>query len=177
MQLPIETEQGADTAEQYLTYRIGDELYAMRIRNVREIRGWDPVARIPNTPAYVKGILNLRGTAVPVIDMRLRLAFDRAEYDRNTVVVVVRSEIGGVERIAAMVVDAVADVISAGTDDIRQTPDFGGNVDTEFITGLVDFEDEMVMLYDIDGFMQHPDLYQPVRDDPGQSGAQEVIEL
>lgn len=151
-----------DHSEQYLTYRIGSEDYGIKILSVREIRGWETVARVPNTPAYVKGVLNLRGTAVPVIDMRLRMKINAPIYDATTVLIVIRASIEGAERIAGVVVDSVSDVRDINVDEIKRTPDFADSVDTEFITGIADVGGSMVMLFDVDNFMRHKDLY----DDP-----------
>ena len=146
-------------ADQYLTYSVGREDYGVKILSVREIRGWEAVARVPNTPAYIKGVLNLRGTAVPVVDMRVRMDVNKPVYDSTTVLIVLRAEIDGAERIAGIVVDSVSDVMNAGNQDVRRTPEFGTGVDTEFITGLADVEGKMVMLFDVDNFMRHSDIY------------------
>ncbi len=150
----------AINTEQYLTYRIGREDYGIKILSVREIRGWENVARVPNTPAYVKGVLNLRGTAVPVIDMRIRMDIDNPVYDATTVLIVIRAQIDGAERIAGVVVDSVSDVKDINVDEIKKTPDFADSVDTEFITGIADVSGTMVMLFDVDNFMRHQDLYE-----------------
>lgn len=145
--------------DQYLTFRIGSEDYGVKILSVQEIRGWETVARVPNTPVYVKGVLNLRGTAVPVIDMRLRMNEKEPEYDATTVVIILRAQMKGRERIAGIVVDQVSDVMNATTNEIKKTPDFGDRVNIEFINGLVDVGGNMVMLFDVDNFMRHPDIY------------------
>ena len=124
-------------ADQYLIYRIEAECYAIKVVNVSEIRSWEAVARVPNTPASVKGILNLRGSAVPVVDMRIRLGVSAPEYGKQTVVIVVSSNIEGRDRLAALVVDSVWEVMIATVDDIRATPDFGNAVETEFIVGCL----------------------------------------
>ncbi len=148
------------TVNQYLTFGVGEEDYGIRILSVQEIRGWEMVARVPNTPHYIKGVLNLRGTAVPVVDLRLRMQLENPKYDNTTVVIVLRASIKGEQRIAGIVVDSVSDVMNARSDEIRKTPDFGNRVNTEFISGLVDVGGKMVMLLDVDAFMTHPDLYQ-----------------
>ncbi len=147
------------SVDQYLTFSIGDECYGVQILSVQEIRGWEAVARVPNTPDYLMGVLNLRGNAVPIIDMRLRVHARKPDYDQTTVVIILRTQIQGHDRVAGIVVDNVSDVMHAGTDDIKQTPDFGGRVNTEFIQGLVDDNGKMVMLFDVDCFMRHPDIY------------------
>ena len=153
-----QNQEAVDT-EQFLTYRIGKEDYGIKILSVREIRGWENVARVPNTPVYVKGVLNLRGTAVPVIDMRIRMNIANPVYDATTVLIVIRAQIDGAERIAGVVVDSVSDVKDVRVDEIRKTPDFSDDVDTEFITGIADVSGTMVMLFDVDNFMRHSDLY------------------
>ncbi len=147
------------SVNQYLTFCIGEEDYGIKILSVQEIRGWETVARVPNTPTYIKGVLNLRGTAVPVIDMRLRMELVDPKYDNTTVLIVIRAEINCNERIAGIVVDSVSDVMNARSDEIKKTPDFGDRVNTEFINGLVDVGGKMVMLFDVDNFMKHDDIY------------------
>ncbi len=147
------------TIDQYLTFSVGVEDYGVHILCVQEIRGWEPVAMVPNTPRHVKGVLNLRGTAVPVVDMRIRFGKQDPEYNETTVVIILRAEIDGQERIAGIVVDDVSDVMNARSDAVKKTPDFGNRVDTEFIKGLVDADGRMVMLFDVDTFMHHPDIY------------------
>ena len=156
----VEGGKNLSSVNQYLTFRIGEEDYGVRILSVQEIRGWEPVARVPNTPAYIKGVVNLRGTTVPVIDMRIRMELANPEYDSTTVLIVLRAEINGDERIAGLVVDDVSDVMNARGDAIKKTPDFGDRVNTEFINGLVDVGGKMVMLFDVDNFMKHPDIYE-----------------
>jgi len=153
------TDEAISTADQYLTYTVGKEEYGIKILSVREIRGWEPVARVPNTPAYIKGVLNLRGTAVPVVDMRIRMNITDPVYDSTTVLIVLRATINGAERVAGIVVDSVSDVMNAQTGDIRKTPDFGKNADTEFILGLADVDGKMINLFDVDSFMCHADIY------------------
>lgn len=152
------------SVNQYLTFRIGEEDYGVKILSVQEIRGWEAVARVPNTPDYIKGVLNLRGTTVPVIDMRLRMDLVNPAYNSTTVLIVLRAEINGEERIASLVVDDVSDVMNARSDTIKKTPDFGDRVNTEFINGLVDVGGKMVMLFDVDNFMKHPDIYEEPAD-------------
>ena len=144
---------------QYLTFLLADEQYAVNILQVQEIRGWEQVTRIPNSPDYVKGVINLRGTIVPVVDLRLRFQ----PYGKETVVIVVRTTFkNGTERSLGMVVDAVSDVLVARDDRVIGTPDFGANVPTENILGLVSQNDEMVMVLDVMLLLEQP------------SGAEEV---
>lgn len=139
---------------QYLTFGLDGEHYGLEILTVQEIRGWEPVTRVPNSPAYVRGVVNLRGTIVPVIDMRLRFGLETAPYGKETVVIVVRSaDTSGQERSVGLVVDAVSDVISAREDEISGTPEFGAGVPTQHLKGLVRAEGQMVMLLDVPGLV------------------------
>ncbi len=138
------------TGTQYLTFLLADEQYGLNILQVQEIRGWEQVTRIPNAPRYVQGVINLRGTIVPVLDLRLRFDMAAAEYTKETVVIVVRSiDKGAAERSLGLVVDAVSDVLVAEDDDIISTPDFGTQVPTESILGLLNENGHMVMLLDV----------------------------
>ena len=135
---------------QYLSFRLGSDDYAVDILRVQEIRGWEQVTRIPNSPPYIKGVINLRGTIVPLLDLRLRFDLPAEPYSKETVVIVVRaSDRKGNERSLGLVVDAVSDVIVARDEQVVCTPEFGANVPTENIIGLVSEGDEMVMLLDI----------------------------
>ncbi|MEN8177997.1 MAG: chemotaxis protein CheW [Pseudomonadota bacterium] len=137
-------------SSEYLTFRLGDEDYGVDILRVREIRGWESVTRIPNSPEYVKGVLNLRGSIVPIFDMRQRLGMDSWDYGKDTVVIVLRVKGASSERNIGVVVDEVSDVLNARQSSIRNAPQFGGGVPTEYISGLVDAESKMVMLLDVD---------------------------
>jgi len=146
--------------DQYLTYQVSGEDYGVLILSVQEIRGWETVARVPNTPRYMKGVLNLRGTAVPILDMRMRMGHENPCYDNSTVVIILRASVNHAERVAGLVVDSVSDVMHASASEIRKTPDFGDRISTDFIKGLADVDGKMVMLLDADEFMQHPDIYE-----------------
>ena len=143
------------TGTQYLTFLLADEQYGLNILQVQEIRGWEQVTRLPNAPCYVQGVITLRGTIVPVLDLRLRFDMAAAEYTKETVVIVVRSvDKGGAERSLGLVVDAVSDVLVAEDDDIISTPDFGAQVPTENILGLLNESGHMVMLLDVDSLLE-----------------------
>jgi purine-binding chemotaxis protein CheW len=145
----LESGSGAATAtdqEQYLTFRLGGEEFGFDILRVQEIRGWTPVTPIPNAPAWLKGVMNLRGTVVPVVDLRLRFGMAKAEYTRFTVVVVVT--IG--DRVAGLVVDAVSDVLDVSRSDIVPPPDMGRQVDMALLTGLAKSNDRIISLLAIE---------------------------
>ena len=135
---------------QYLTFILGGEEYAVDILKVREIRGWESVTRIPNTPDYVLGVINLRGTVVPIIDLRRRFALDKAEFGPTTVVIVIRVEHNGKARTVGMVVDAVSEVYNIDKELINAAPDFGGAISIDFIKGLATIDGKMLILLEID---------------------------
>ena len=136
--------------DEYLTFCLGKEDYGVDILRVQEIRGWEMVTRIPNSPGYVKGVLNLRGAIVPIFDLRMRLSLPEVEYNKQTVVIVLRVNGSSGERSVGVVVDAVSDVLNAHTENIRNTPEFGAEIATDFISGLAEANGKMIMLLDVD---------------------------
>jgi purine-binding chemotaxis protein CheW len=146
---------------QYLTFQLAHEHYALNILQVQEIRGWEKATRIPNSPDYLRGVLNLRGTIVPIIDMRMRFGLQTAPYGKETVVIVVRSTVSdGETRSMGLVVDAVSDVLVVRDEDIVSTPEFGTHVPTENILGLVSDGELMVMLLDVARLAEDSDLHE-----------------
>ena len=147
-----ETRNAATDAgsHQVLTFTLGDETYGVDILRVQEIRGYSTVTRIPQAPAHVLGVLNLRGSIVPIDDMRMRFNLERAEYTPLTVIIVLSVESPLGRRDFGVVVDGVSDVIDVAVSDIKPAPDLGEQVSTEFIEGLAAVSGRMVMLLDID---------------------------
>lgn len=139
-----------DQGVQYLTFLLNEEQYGLSILQVQEIRGWEVATRVPNSPGYVKGVVNLRGNIVPIYDLRERFGLPTVPYSKETVVIVVRSGEGDDERSIGLVVDAVSDVLVVRDDQVSATPEFGGSVPTENIKGLVTDDEKMVMLLDVD---------------------------
>jgi purine-binding chemotaxis protein CheW len=137
-------------SHQVLTFTLGDETYGVDILRVQEIRGYSTVTRIPQAPAHVLGVLNLRGSIVPIVDMRMRFNLDRAEYTPLTVIIVLSVESAAGRRDIGVVVDGVSDVIDVQNADIKPAPELGAQVSTEFIEGLAAVSGRMVMLLDID---------------------------
>ena len=153
-----------DFSGEYLTFMVESEEYGVDILCVQEIRGWQPVRKIPNTPSYVRGVINLRGTIVPIIDMRERFGFELKEYSTTTVVIVLRSlkninAENDDENIIGVVVDAVSEVYDLKSDQIKDAPGFGSNIDTRFIKGLADVDDKLVVLLDLDKFLNFDELH------------------
>lgn len=152
-------EVGQETeGSQYLTFMLAGEHYGVDILRVQEIKGWAPVTRIPNTPEHLRGVLNLRGTIVPIIDLRMRFDLEKAEYTELTVIIVLSVQTENGERIIGVVVDAVSDVLNVKPEDIKPTPDFGVGVDTDFLNGLAAAGDDMVMLLDVDKMLSTDEL-------------------
>jgi purine-binding chemotaxis protein CheW len=137
-------------SNQVLTFTLGEETYGVDILRVQEIRGWSPVTRIPQAPTHVLGVLNLRGSIVPIVDLRMRFNLERAEYTPLTVIIVLSVESPVGRRDFGLVVDGVSDVIDVPNGDVKPAPELGGQVSTEFIEGLAAVSGRMVMLLDID---------------------------
>jgi purine-binding chemotaxis protein CheW len=140
----------AGTSEQFLTFMLAGEEYGVDILRVQEIKGWDKVTRIPHTPDYVLGVINLRGAIVPILDLRRRFGLDTTEFGPTTVVIVVRVSGARDERTVGMVVDAVSEVYNVDVGDTKPPPDVCGSVDTIFVKALATVEDKMLILLDID---------------------------
>ena len=137
--------------EQYLTFILAGEEYGVDILRVQEIKGWDQATEIPNTPDYIKGVINLRGTIVPIVDLRTRFELESIAYNKTTVVVVLKVlGADGSERTMGFVVDAVSEVYNVSSEQLKPSPDFGSVVSTEFIKGLATVDEKMVILLDID---------------------------
>ena len=143
-------EKKVENLVQFLSFTLGDEEYGVDILSVQEIRSWEPVSRIPNVPDYEKGVVNLRGAIVPIIDLRERFGLGHLEYSPLTVVVVLQMQTEeGQTRIMGVVVDSVSDVIDVDKKTIQEAPNFGTKVSTEFINGLASVNDRMVMILDV----------------------------
>lgn len=143
---------------QYLTFIMAGEEYGVDILAVQEIRGWEAATPIPNAPAHVKGVINLRGTIVPIIDLRICFGLDCIEYTPTTVVIVLKVSFAKSARVMGIVVDAVSDVYSLSDKQMKDAPVLGESVDTSYIRGLVTVDDKMVILLDIDRLLSFDDL-------------------
>ena len=152
---------------QYLTFNLAGEQYGVHILKVQEIRGWAPVTPMPHTPhapsptpaPKPRGVMNLRGAIVPVIDLRLRFELEAMEYTKITVVIVVTVRSATGSRVVGVVVDGVSDVLNVEGAEIQPPPDFGTAVNTEFISGLVTAEEGMVMLLDVDRLLSVEEMF------------------
>ena len=136
----------ATDGRQYLTFALGAEEYGVEILKVQEIKGYSAITPIPNTPSYVKGVMNLRGSIIPIVDLRAKLSMPETAYNQFTVIIVVR--VGA--KTVGVVVDAVSDVLNIPLKDIQPTPDFGSQVYARFISGLAKAGERLVVLLDIE---------------------------
>ena len=131
---------------QFLTFNLGEELYGVDILRVQEIKGYTAVTKIPNTPSHIKGVLNLRGTIVPIVELRTKFGLPTIDYTAFTVIIVVVVR----DKVMGLVVDAVSDVLNIDKKDIQSPPQFGGKVDVSFLNGIGKSGDKLVALLDID---------------------------
>jgi purine-binding chemotaxis protein CheW len=135
---------------QYLTFIMAGEEYGVDILCVQEIRGWESATPIPNSPPNIKGVINLRGTIVPIVDLRQCFGLAAIEYTPITVVIVVKIQTGHGSRIMGIVVDAVSDVYNIADSDVKPAPDLGDAVETQFVKGLVAINSKMVILLELE---------------------------
>jgi len=150
----IEQETAIGPSKEYLTFVLGDESYGLEILKVQEIRGYDTVTKIANTPAFIKGVINLRGRIVPIVDLRIKFHLSKVDYDEFTVVIILN--LSG--RVVGMVVDGVSDVMNLQASQIREVPDIVSKINTSFITGLASIEEKMFILVDIERLMTSQEM-------------------
>lgn len=141
-------------AREYLTFRLGQEEYGIDILKVQEIRGYEPPTRIANAPSFIKGVVNLRGTIVPIVDMRLRFNCAQADYNSFTVVIILNLR----NRVVGIVVDSVSDVMDLAPENIRAAPDVESTIDNGCIVGLGSVAERMLILLDIEKLMSGLDM-------------------
>ena len=146
---------GATTGQhEFLSFTLGQEEYGIDILKVQEIRSYEQPTTIANAPAFIKGVVNLRGIIVPIVDMCLKFNLDEAQYNEMTVVIVLN--VAG--RVVGMVVDGVSDVVQLAADQIRPAPDFSSSFDIKYITGLGTVDEQMLILVDIEKLMRSRDM-------------------
>jgi purine-binding chemotaxis protein CheW len=134
----------------YLTFNLGREVYGIEILKVQEIIGMMSVTRVPKTPGFVRGVVNLRGKVIPVIDLRLKFALEAKEDTDRTCIIVVQVALNGTPVIMGLIVDEVSEVLNVLADQIEASPSFGAKVDTDFILGMGKVGQKVVMLLDVD---------------------------
>jgi len=153
-----ELSRATSSAEQYLSFSLGKEIYAVDILSVQEIRTWESPTYLPRSPDYMKGVLNLRGTIVPVIDLRSKFSICKPIYNETTVVIILRIEELSKIRVMGIVVDAMSDVLFIEKEDIRNSPEFGGQVDADYIDGLTTVNDVVVSLLNTAAILNIDDI-------------------
>lgn len=141
-------------AGEYLTFVLGTEEYGLEILKVQEIRGYDAVTQIANTPDFIKGVVNLRGKIVPIVDLRIKFNLGKVEYDEFTVVIILN--LSG--RIVGIVVDGVSDVMALKEEHLRDVPSLVTSIDTKYIVGLATVEQQMLILVDIERLMSSDEM-------------------
>jgi len=142
------------STNEFLTFTLGQEEYGIAILNVQEIRGYDAVTSLANTPEFIKGVINLRGIIVPIVDMRIKFHLGHADYNELTVVIILN--VAG--RVIGMVVDGVSDVITLASEQIKPAPEFGSAIDTKYVMGLGTVDERMLILVDIEKLMTSRDM-------------------
>lgn len=146
---------GEDTGgEEYLAFTLGREEYGIDILKVQEIRGYETVTRIANAPDFIKGVINLRGIIVPIVDLRIKFQLERVEYNQYTVVIILNLS----DRVVGIVVDGVSDVLTLQSQQIKPAPEFSGALDTEYIRGLGSIDERMLILVDIERLLMSADM-------------------
>lgn len=145
---------GVATSGEYLTFTLGAEEYGIDILKVQEIRGYDAVTKIANAPPFIKGVINLRGVIVPIVDLRIKFNLGSSTYDQFTVVIILN--IG--KRVMGVVVDGVSDVIQMSSENLRPSPEFGSILDTRYILGLGTVDDRMIIVVDIERLMTSQEM-------------------
>lgn len=141
-------------AREILTFALGSEEYGLNILAVQEIRGYDAVTHIANTPDFIKGVINLRGSIVPIVDLRMKFRLGNIEYGEFTVVIILNI----MGRTIGIVVDGVSDVVTLDPEQIKPAPEFGGAVDTCYISGLTTLNERLIILVDIEKLLSSSDM-------------------
>jgi purine-binding chemotaxis protein CheW len=143
----------------YLTFLLGREEFAIRVLKVREIMGIQDITAVPQTPQYVKGVINLRGKVIPVVDLRLKFCLPEKEYSQRTCIIVVQVQAGGVSLQTGIVVDEVSEVLNLAAGEIEDTPDFGEGATTAYLLGMAKVKGKVKILLDIDRVLSSQELH------------------
>ena len=161
--MPVSETAAASKADaragKYLTFGLGKEEFAIQVLRVREIMGVQDITAVPQTPSYVKGVINLRGKVIPVVDLRLRFGLPEQEYTQRTCIVVVQIEQGATRMLTGVVVDEVLEVLTLQGGDIEDTPDFGRGVATPYLLGMAKIKGKVKILLDINMVMTAQEMH------------------
>lgn len=154
----VKTQQAETKIEKYLTFTLGNEEYGVEILKVREIIGLLDITPVPHTPEFIKGVINLRGKVIPVIDLRLKFGLEPKEYDERTCIIVVEVSTEAGPVMMGIVVDSVSEVLNISTSNIEPAPKFGTNIDTRFILGMAKTKDRVKILLDINRVLTREEI-------------------
>lgn len=155
--MKVLAERKIQESQQFLTFLLDDQEYGLEIFKIREIRGYAPITPIPNVPPHVRGVMNLRGTVLPVIDLRMKFHLPPVEYNKYTVIVI--AAVG--DKTVGLLVDAVSDVLMVADKDIREAPDFGASVDTRFINGVFESRERLTVALNLEKLLSESELTLP----------------
>lgn len=144
----------AEDTSQFVTFMIGSEVYGVEVLRVKEILGMTEITPVPNSLPFMKGVINLRGAVVPVVDMRLKFQMEKRDYDGFTVIIIVEVK----ERLIGMIVDTVSDVATIPVEKIQDTPHFSVKIETDFIRGIGQLESSLVIILDVDRILNHEEM-------------------
>jgi purine-binding chemotaxis protein CheW len=147
-------EDKARDSQQFLTFLLENQEYGLEIFKIREIRGYAPITPIPNVPPHVRGVMNLRGTVLPVVDLRMKFRLPAVEYSKYTVIVI--ATVG--EKTVGLLVDAVSDVLMVARDSMREAPDFGTSVDTRFISGVFQSREHLTVALNLEELLTEGEM-------------------
>ena len=153
------TAQADARAGKYLTFQLGNEEFGVRVLKVREIMGIQEITAVPQTPDHVKGVINLRGKVIPVIDLRLKFGMVHAEYTQRTCIIVTQVQGENGKILMGVVVDGVSEVLNLTAAEIEDTPDFGGNAAGQYLLGMAKVKGKVKILLDIDQVLSSQDLH------------------
>jgi len=155
--MKVLAERKLQESQQFLTFLLDDQEYGLEIFKIREIRGYAPITPIPNVPPHVRGVMNLRGTVLPVVDLRMKFHLPLVEYNKYTVIVI--AAVG--DKTVGLLVDAVSDVLMVADKDIREAPDFGASVDTRFINGVFESRERLTVALNLEKLLSESELELP----------------
>jgi purine-binding chemotaxis protein CheW len=153
----LEVKKKAKESQQYLTFLLEDQEYGVEIFKIREIRGYAPITPIPNVPPHVRGVMNLRGTVLPVVDLRIKFHLPSVEYNKFTVIVIATVA----DKTVGLLVDAVSDVLTVENEAMREAPNFGNAVDTRFIHGVFQSRESLAVALNLEELLTEGDLVVP----------------
>lgn len=145
--------------QEYLTFVLNGQEFGVDILCVQEIRVWSSVTELPNKPSYIKGVINLRGIIIPIVDLRQRFGLEPLEYNKQTVTIILRTQDTNKPMVVGIVVDAVSEVYKFDKKSIRKAPEFGNQIDNCFLKGLADVEDKLIILLETKTLLNQDELY------------------